>query len=78
MRRDRESLLSWKTSKYYILVCVYVRARSRAFMRLPGRMGVWMRVRACNLAYPTCNSYAPYCDVICGFSGSTIFFDIIS
>jgi hypothetical protein len=30
------------------------------------------------MPYPTCNSYAPYCDVICGPSGLTIFFDIIS
>jgi hypothetical protein len=36
------------------------------------------RVRTWNLAYPACNSYAPYCDVIFGLSGSTIFFDIIS
>ena len=36
------------------------------------------RVRTCSLAYPTFNAYAPYCDVICGSSGSTIFFDIIS
>ena len=25
-----------------------------------------MRMRACSLAYPACNSYAPYCDAICG------------
>ena len=30
----------------------------------------------CSLAYPPCKAYASYCDVICGFSGSTIFFDI--
>jgi hypothetical protein len=36
------------------------------------------RVRACSLAYQACKSYAPHCDVICGPSGSTIFFDIIS
>ena len=34
-------------------------------------------VRACILAYPACNSHAPYCHVICGLPGSTIFFDII-
>jgi hypothetical protein len=34
-------------------------------------------VFACNLAYPACNAYAPYC-VVCGLSGSTIFFDITS
>jgi hypothetical protein len=35
-------------------------------------------VRACSLVYTAYNSYAPYSDVICGPSGSTIFFDIIS
>ena len=45
-------------------------------MLVPGRMG--MCVRACSLAYLVCNSYAPYCEVICGLSVSTIFFDIIS
>ena len=39
---------------------------------------VCMPMQACSLAYPACNSYAPYCDVICDPSGSTIFFDIIS
>jgi hypothetical protein len=33
-----------------------------------------MRVRACSLTYPACKSYEPYCDVICGPSGSTMFF----
>jgi hypothetical protein len=36
------------------------------------------RLRACSPAYPSFNAYAPYCDVIHGPSGSTIFFDIIS
>ena len=48
MRRVRESLLPWKSNKYYIFVCVCVRAR--AFVHFPGR------VRACSLAYPVCNS----------------------
>jgi hypothetical protein len=39
---------------------------------------VCIRVRAFSLAYPACNYYATYCDVICGLSGSTIFLDIIS
>jgi hypothetical protein len=30
-------------------------------------------VRACSLAYPACNTYAPYRDVIWGSSGSTAF-----
>ena len=63
-------LLSWKSSKYYILVCVC--------MWVPEREGVCMRIRAYSLANPARNAYAPYCDVICGPSMSTIFFDIIS
>ena len=58
MTRVRESLLPWKSNKYYIFVCVCV--------------------HACSLAYPARHAYAPYCDVICGPSGSIIFFDIIS
>ena len=45
---------------------------------VPGRVGVSMRSRARSLAYPACKAYAPYRVVICGFSGSTISFDIIS
>jgi hypothetical protein len=55
-------------------VCVCVRAR--AFVRVSGRVG--MCVRACGLGYPTYNSYAPYCGVICGLFGSAVFFDVIS
>ena len=33
---------------------------------------------ACSVRYQACYVYAPYCDVICSPSGSTIFFDIIS
>ena len=50
---------------------------ARACVRTPGRVDVCIRVRACSLAYPACNLYAPYCDVICGRSGCSIFFDII-
>jgi hypothetical protein len=50
-----------KSNKYYACVCV----------------SVYARARACSFAYPACNAYAPYCDVIYGPSGSTIFFDII-
>jgi hypothetical protein len=41
-------------------------------------MWVCVRERACSLAYPACNSYAPYCDVICGPSASITFFDIVT
>ena len=32
----------------------------------------------CSRSYPACKAHAPYYIVICGLSGSTIFFDIIS
>jgi hypothetical protein len=41
-------------------------------------VGMCMCIRAYSLANPARNAYAPYCDVICGPSVSTIFFDIIS
>ena len=50
----------------------------RACICVPGRVGVCMRIRAYSLANPARNAYAPYCDVICGPSVSTTFFDIIS
>ena len=46
---------------YYILVCVYMLAR--ACVRACGCVGVCMRERACNLANPARNAYAPYFDV---------------
>ena len=66
MRRVRESLLPWKSSKRYFLVCVCGCESVRACMWVPGCVGVGMLIRACSLANPACNSYAPYCDVICG------------
>jgi hypothetical protein len=63
-------LLQWKSNKYYMLVCVC--------MWVPGCVGVCMRIRAYSLPYPARKAYSPYCDVICGPSVSTIFFDIIS
>jgi hypothetical protein len=51
--------------------------RVHACMKVPKCMGMSMHVRACSLAYPASNAYAPYCDVICGPSVST-FFNIIS
>ena len=46
-------------------------------MRVLVRVGVWMRIRAYSLANPARKAYAPYCDVICGPSVSTTFFDIL-
>jgi hypothetical protein len=78
MRRFRESLLPWKSNKYYIFVCVRADVRVYVRMWLPGSVGVWMLLRAYRLAYPACNSHPPRCDVICGPNGSTVFFNIIS
>jgi hypothetical protein len=60
LRRVRKSLLPWKSNKYYLLICVCVRARAT------GSVGVCIRVRAYSLAYPAHNTYAPYCDIING------------
>jgi hypothetical protein len=64
------------TNITYCSVCACLRVR--ACMSVSGRLSVCMRLRACSLATPTCNAYAPYCDVICGSLVSIIFFDIIS
>ena len=57
--------------KYILRICVCVCVCIRA----SGRVGVCMRVRACSVAYPACDSYEPYSD---GIFGSTIFFDILT
>jgi hypothetical protein len=74
LRRVRELLLPWESIKYYLLV--YVCMRVRACKWVPGPVGLCMcmRISACGIANPACNEYAPYCDVICGPFGSTIFF----
>jgi hypothetical protein len=54
-----------------ISACMCVFAHARVYVRIR------FCVRACSLAYPTCNTYAPYYVVIYGLSGCTIFFDII-
>jgi hypothetical protein len=59
-------------AKSITYLCVCARMRIRACAQAHGR------AYACSLAYPACNSYAPYCDVTCGSSGSTMFFAIIS
>jgi hypothetical protein len=45
---------------------------------VPSHLGVCIRMHACSLIYQACIDYAPYRDVICSLSGSTIFFGIIS
>ena len=57
-----------------MLACACV----RVCIWVPRRVGVCTRIRVCSLAKPARNAYAPYCDVLCGLSVSTIFFDIIS
>ena len=60
---------------------VYVVEEKQKVLNISACMCVCVRirfcVRACSLAYPTCNTYAPYYVVIYGLSGCTIFFDII-
>ena len=67
-------IVAVEKQKYYIFLCLCARSCVRVF----GRVGVCMRVRACSLAFPACNFYALYCDVICDPSGPTKYFDIIS
>ena len=66
--RVRKLLLPWKSKMCYLLVWVCVRACG-----VPLHVGVCMRIHACGLANQACNDYAPYCDVICGPFGFTIF-----
>ena len=73
LRRASESLLPWKSNKYYIF-CLCM----RACLWVTGQVCVCLRISACSLANPACNAYAPYCDVICGSSEPTTFFAIIS
>ena len=49
---------------------------AHACMWVRGRVGVCTRIRACSLANPSYNAYAPYYEVVCGPSFSTTFFDI--
>ena len=65
-RRVRESLLLWKSNK-----------RACACIWVPERVGVFIYVRACSLAYPTCSALAPYCIVMYSLSGCTKCSDII-
>jgi hypothetical protein len=53
--RVRETLLPWKSNKYYIFVCACTRENvsNRA------------RVRVCNLTYPACNAHALACHFFC-------------
>ena len=70
MRGVRESLLPWKNSITNWSACACMRVGACGY---PGACAC-----SCSLVNPACNAYAPYCDVICGPSVSTTFFDIIS
>ena len=73
MRRVDESVVAVK--KQYILFIVLC-VHACECVRVLGSVGVCMRIRACSLANPTRNAYAPYCDVICDPSVSNTFCDI--
>jgi hypothetical protein len=75
--RSRIVVAVEKQSVLLIGLCVHACVRA-CVLQVPGRVGVCMRVRACSLAYPASNMYAPYCDVIFGPSVFIILFDIIS
>jgi hypothetical protein len=73
--RSRNNSCEKVGSITYFCVCVGMHARACTWVS--GRVDVCMRIRACSLANPACNAYAPYCDVICGPSVSATFFDIV-
>ena len=73
LRRVRETILVVESNRYFIFLCV----RVRACVEVVGSVGECMRVRAWSLAYAACKVYAPCCDVIRDPSVSAIFFDII-
>jgi hypothetical protein len=69
--------------KQYVLhicvcVCVCVCVCMQVFVHVPRCTDMCMHRHTRSLAYPACNSYVPYCDVICGPSVYTTFFNIIS
>ena len=71
---DARSRIAVAAEKLKVITYLFVCARERGYVReCPGS---WPR--ACSLVYPACNAYAPYCVAICGLSGSTKFFGIIS
>jgi hypothetical protein len=78
LRRVHENIFAVEKQKSITYLCVCASLRLFACMWLPERVDVCMSICAYSLANPACNAYAPYCDVNCGFSVSTIFSDIIS
>jgi hypothetical protein len=68
-RRKARSITYWSLS---VCMCVCACACARERVWLPESVCVCMRLRACSLAYPACNAYGPYRDVICGRWSSTV------
>ena len=61
----------------YISVCARALMRASVRERAHLRMHIGACVLACSLTYPACKTQAPYY-VVCGLSGFTTIFDIIS
>jgi hypothetical protein len=68
-------IVAVESNKYYLLVYVCMLARACMWVHMHARAS--MHRRAYGLANPALNAYAPYCDVICGPSVSTTFFDYL-
>jgi hypothetical protein len=47
LRSVREALSPWKSNKYYIFVCVCVRAYVHVCVQVPGSVGVCMHLSTC-------------------------------
>ena len=66
----------------YVRVCLYVYYvtiwRFRATIVAVEKQELYIVECVCSLRYSGCNAHAPYCIVICGLSGSTIVFHIVS
>ena len=62
--------------QYYLFVCLCAHACVHTCVWVPRRVGVCRRVCAFNLACPSLDAYAPYCGVVCSFSGFTMSFTL--
>ena len=74
----RQSVYVLRNTEARSRIIVWVCERALAIARADARKRRNVHVRACRLAYPACNAYAPYYVAICGLSGPTTFFAIIS
>jgi hypothetical protein len=72
--RERDHLEHLYIEEIIILKQIFKKRDAEAWTSF-----IWLRIRRNGgLANPACNAYAPYCNVICSPSVSTVFFDIIS